>query len=146
MVSFNDFLSLHQPSYYGNYFMIRDLTLYPEKEFWNELYFDYGMSKFVREALLLGNTFDDFQSDTVYDGSRTRLLDLTTAVNRFLRLYAKDLPELCSYIKMHYLYMDPGSFRSLINANETEVRGVLKREEKERKKAEIESVRQNFEV
>jgi hypothetical protein len=66
-----------------------------------------------------------------------RIMDLTCAVNRFTRLYEKDLPNICERLKKNYLYMDNKSLNLLIDENEMEVRGLLKREEKESKKSEI---------
>lgn len=110
------------------------------------VYIEFEDTKFVFEWESLREAFSRYYS---YRDSRdmgTRMMDITSAVNRFTRLYENELPNICSYLKMNYMFMDNNSLNILINENEIEVRGALKREEKERKKTEIESVRQNFEV
>ena len=97
---------------------------------WEKLYFAFHRFHSYRDSRDMGS----------------RITDLESAVNRFTRLYEKDLPNICSKLKMNFHYMDYRSIDTLLDENEIEVRGLLKREEKERKKTEIKSVAQNFEV
>ena len=92
------------------------------------------------------DAYDHFYSYHGEFDMGARLMDLTCAVNRFLHLYEKELPKFSYRLKQNYHFMDTKSIKLLIAENETEVRGVLKREEKERKKTEIKSASQNFEV
>ena len=110
------------------------------------LLLEYEGTKFVKECRLLMDAYDHFYSYPDARDMGARIMDLTCAVNRFLRLYEKELPKFCSRLKQNYHFMDTKSIKLLIAENETEVRGVLKREEKERKKTEIKSASQNFEV
>jgi hypothetical protein len=116
----------------------------PEFSFF--LFVEYEDTKFVSEWELLRNAFNHFYSySTAYDMG-ARIMDLTCAINRFTRLYEKNLPNICERLKKNYLYMDNKSLNMLIDENEMEVRGALKREEKDQKKSEIQSVRHKFEV
>lgn len=107
----------------------------PEFSFW--VFIEYEDSKFVSEWELLRNAFNHFYSYSGAYDMGARIMDLTCAVNRFTRLYEKDLPNICERLKKNYLYMDNKSLNLLIDENEMEVRGLLKREEKESKKSEI---------
>lgn len=107
----------------------------PEFSFW--VFIEYEDTKFVSEWELLRNAFNHFYSYSGAYDMGARIMDLTCAVNRFTRLYEKDLPNICERLKKNYLYMDNKSLNLLIDENEMEVRGVLKREEKESKKTEI---------
>ena len=107
----------------------------PEFSFW--VFVEYEDSKFVSEWELLRNAYNHFYSySTAYDMG-ARIMDITCAINRFTRLYEKELPNICKRIKQNYLFMDNKSLNLLIDENEMEVRGMLKREEKERKKLDI---------
>lgn len=109
-------------------------------------FFMFEHGKLSSEWGLLEFAFHRFYS---YRDSRdmgSRITDLESAVNRFTRLYEKDLPNICSQLKMNFHYMDEDALEKLFNENEIDVRCLLKREEKERKKTEIKSVGQNFEV
>jgi hypothetical protein len=116
----------------------------PEFSFF--LFVEYEDTKFVSEWELLRNAFNHFYSYSGAYDMGARIMDLTCAVNRFTRLYEKDLPNICERLKKNYLYMDNKSLNMLIDENEMEVRGALKREEKDQKKSEIQSVRHKFEV
>lgn len=110
---------------------------------------EYEDSKFVFEWEMLSKAFNHFYSYSgAYDMGAydmgARIMDLTCAVNRFTRLYEKELPNTCKHLKKNYLYMDIHSLDLLIDENEMEVRGVLKREEKESKKAEIIAAKSDY--
>lgn len=110
------------------------------------LLLEHEGTKFVKECRLLMDAYDHFYSYHGEFDMGARLMDLTCAVNRFVHLYEKELPKFSYRLKQNYHFMDTKSIKLLIAENETEVRGVLKREEKERKKTEIKSASQNFEV
>lgn len=110
------------------------------------VYIEFEDTKFVFEWEILRNAYNRFYS---YRDSRdmgTRMMDITSAVNRFMRLYEKDLPNICSYLKMNYMFMDNNSLNILINENEIEVRGLLKREERNKKKYEIKEASQCWDL
>lgn len=108
------------------------------------VYIEYEDSKFVFEWEMLRNAYNKFYSYKDARDMGARIMDITSAVNRFMRLYEKDLPTMCSYLKNNYLYMDNNALNILIDENEIEVRGLLKREEKQKKLQEIQEVRNNF--
>ena len=110
------------------------------------LFVEYEDTKFVFEWEKLRNAYNHFYSYSGHYDMGARIMDLTCAVNRFTRLYEKELPNICERLKKNYLYLDNKSLNLLIDENEMEVRGVLKREEKENKKLEIKSVIHKFEV
>ena len=114
----------------------------PEFSFW--VFIEYEDSKFVSEWELLRNAFNHFYSYSGAYDMGARIMDLTCAVNRFTRLYEKDLPNICERLKKNYLYMDNKSLNLLIDENEMEVRGLLKREEKESKKLDIIAAKHKF--
>lgn len=107
----------------------------PGFSFW--LFIEFEDTKFVSEWELLRNAYNHFYSYSGAYDMGARIMDLTCAINRFTRLYEKDLPNICERLKKNFLYMDNKSLNLLIDENETEVRGVLKREEKESKKLDI---------
>lgn len=107
----------------------------PGFSFW--LFIEFEDTKFVSEWELLRNAYNHFYSYSGAYDMGARIMDLTCAINRFTRLYEKGLPNICERLKKNFLYMDNKSLNLLIDENETEVRGVLKREEKESKKLDI---------
>lgn len=129
MISF----SSHQSSYY--------LTM---TDFAFFVFIEYEDSKFVFEWDLLRNAYSKYYSYSGTYGMGARIMDLSSAVGRFCRLYENDLPNICSRLKKNYLYMDNNALNILIDENEIEVRGVLKKEEKQKKLQEIQDVRNNF--
>lgn len=94
----------------------------PEFSFW--VFIEFEDTKFVSEWELLRNAFNHFYSYSGAYDMGARIMDLTCAVNRFIRLYEKDLPNICERLKKNYLYMDNKSLNLLIDENEMEVRGV----------------------
>lgn len=125
----------HQPSFY--------LTM---TDFAFFVYIEYEDSKFVFEWEMLRKAYNKFYSYKDARDMGARIMDITSAVNRFMRLYEKDLPTMCSYLKNNYLYMDNNALNILIDANETEVRGLLKREEKQKKLQEIQEASQCWDL
>lgn len=108
------------------------------------LFIDYEDSKFVFEWDLLINAYSKYYSYSGTYGMGERIMDLSSAVRRFCRLYENDLPNTCERLAKNYLYMDNNALNILIDENEIEVRGLLKREEKQKKLQEIQEVRNNF--
>jgi hypothetical protein len=108
------------------------------------VFIEYEDSKFVLEWELLRNAYSKYYSYSGTYGMGQRTMDLSSAVRRFCRIYENDLPNICSYLKMNYLYMDNNALNILIDENEIEVRGLLKQEEKQKKLQEIQEVRNNF--
>ena len=114
----------------------------PSFSFW--LFVEHEDSKFVLEWELLRNAYSKYYSYSGTYSMGARIMDISSAVRRFCRLYENDLPNICSRLKMNYLYMDNNALNILIDENEIEVRGLLKREEKQKKLQEIQEVRNNF--
>lgn len=121
----------------GKWYNVSDPFATDTSDFAFFLYIEYEDTKFVAEWELLRGAYSRFYS---YSDSRdigARIMDLTCAVNRFSRLYENDLPNICGRLKQNYMYMDNKSLNLLIDENEIEVRGLLKREQKENKKLDI---------
>lgn len=101
------------------------------------VYIEFEDTKFVAEWDLLRNAYSKYYSYSGTYSMGERIMDISTAVGRFIRLYENDLPNICEHLAKNYLYMDNNALNLLIDENEIEVRGLLKREERERKKMDI---------
>lgn len=110
------------------------------------VFIEYENTKFVFEWEMLRNAYSKYYSYSGTYGMGERIMDLSSAVRRFCRLYEKDLPNICERLSKNYLYMDNNALNLLIDENEIEVRGLLKREERDKKKSEIKEVIKSFEV
>lgn len=110
------------------------------------VFIEYEDSKFVFEWETLRNAYSKYYSYSGTYGMGERIMDLSSAVRRFCRLYENDLPNICSRLKMNYLYMDNNALNILIDENEIEVRGMLRKEEKEQKKHEIKEASQCWDL
>ena len=100
-------------------------------------------TKLTTEWGLLENAFHRFYHRDSHDMGE-RIMDIKSAVNRFTRLYENDLPGICSFLKMNYLFMDNNSLDILIDEHEIEVIGLIKKEEKQKKLQEIQEAGKHF--
>ena len=112
---------------------------------WN-VYFRYCDTKFVKDWELLRQAYMEYYSYNRAIEIGTRMQNLNHAVRQFTKVYDDLMPNLCKFLKSNYAFMDNGALNDLISENRLEVEKVLKLEQKESKKLEIKSVRQNFEV
>jgi len=132
---FGSFTFSHQSS---SYLTMTDFAFF--------VFIEYEDTKFVFEWETLRNAYSKYYSYSGTYGMGERIMDLSSAVRRFCRLYENDLPNICSRLKMNYLYMDNNALNILIDENEIEVRGLLKREEKAKRVNEIRNIGKQYDI